>query len=185
MMYVSTTALGLGLLKPSTIISQLRIKALVGHTRLLSETHRMVSILHETLQFQSGYSTSITNIQPQYVYWNRTWLDHTYHCLRVRGLQLQSNVWNFRTLSINATIMDLACQFTKKKTDLQRINLCRLYKKVIFPVELLTINGKIPTTTYIQNESVSQLHWVYFFNVTYPSTSCWRIWKRFLTWMRL
>ena len=48
-MYMPTHALGLGFLKPSTIVAQLQLKLLVGYARTRSPTHENISVLHEML----------------------------------------------------------------------------------------------------------------------------------------
>lgn len=144
--------MGIGLLQPSTIISQLQTKALVGHTRLLNDTCKMIQILSETLQFRSGLSTLLANLLSQYVYWERTWLDHVLDSLRSREIILTNHSWSFSRIFKNTTIMDLACRFTSNHTELKKINLCRIVKRVIFPFELLTFTGRHPTTTYEVND---------------------------------
>ena len=79
LLYISTKAMGLGLLRTSIIMTQLQTKALIGNKRLQSETNQMFVILHKTVQFQSGFSTSIVNLPRKYIFWYRTEMNTAYN----------------------------------------------------------------------------------------------------------
>lgn len=184
-LYVSTMAMGLGLLKPSTIIEQLQLKELIGHTRFNTDTHQLVSILHEKLQFHCGFSLSISNIPDKSIYWERTWLNHAYSSLRMRKITLANKSWSFYNISKNNTLMDFARHFSSKFRDFRKINLCHHFKRVIYPFKLLYPTRKHPTTTYYKNFSESQLNWKFFTTTSAPSKTSWTIWRKFVKWLRV
>ena len=184
LMYVSTEKMGLGLLRPKTIMNQLQTKMLVGHCRIRSETYNLVQILHETIQFQYGLSTNIAHIRSTQVYWQRSWLDSAYHALRTRGISLRHSTWSFSMISKNETLMDVAGRFSTDHNHLRQINQCRNFKKLIYPFELLTTSGTRPTTAYLTRNAVSPFDWLKFQDTSPPSSSSWRIWEKFLRWLR-
>ena len=179
-MYVPITNLGLGLLRPSIILDQLRCKDLVGHTRLNSDTYNMVTILHETLQFNSGLSASIATLPSQYVYWFPTWLDQAYAALKTRDVQFKIDLWNFVSYSRNETIMDCALRFTTNHKHLRQINVCRAHKRIIYPLELLSTSGTKPTAEYHTTAPFDHFDWPKHQATSNLSNATWKIWNKFL-----
>ena len=55
-LYLRQTALGIGLMKPRTIIAILALKLYVGHKRLDTKVSRMISVNEQIQYMQSGYS---------------------------------------------------------------------------------------------------------------------------------
>ena len=76
----------------------------------------------------------------------------------MRGITLANKNWLFSNISKNNTLMDFVRYFSSKFSDLRKINLCRHFKRVIYPFELLYPTGKHPTTTYYNNIAESQFN---------------------------
>ena len=184
LLYVERNSMGLGLLKPTTIIAQNKVKLLVGNTRIAKSTCDAIGHLHELVQFNSGLSKNIDTIIPTQRYWRRTWIDEAYYELSTRGARVLHQFWSFSTISKNATIMDLALTYTDQVPRLKKINACRLFKRLLYPFELIGIDSNRRTCAFLENETVSQFRWPYEFQyVKDISTATWRVWGNFLIWL--
>ena len=74
--------------------------------------------------------------------------------------------------------------YTSSVQTLKKINGCRLFKKLLFPFEVVGFNGRKRTAAYDINMETSQVKWKYNFRaVTHPSKATWRVWKQFLCWL--
>ena len=114
LLYVEREAMGLGLLRPNTILAQLSIKMFVGHGRIKSATHNSICVLHETIQFNAGISRKIAFLPRTQCYWNPTWVDNTYHHMRSRGIAIKTDAWTFLNISKKCTLMDMALRYTSE-----------------------------------------------------------------------
>ena len=150
LMYAPVKAMGLGFLRPTTIITQLKAKLLVGNARIQSPTYDFFLVLHEIIQFQSGLSQNIASIDKSNKFWKSTWLDDAYNGIRSRGIRCKHDAWSFRKISRNTTLMDMAVRFTSNTTHLTYINTVRRYKRVIYPFELIGTDGRSRTSAYLQ-----------------------------------
>lgn len=106
-MYIHKKSMGLGLIRLKTIIAKNKIKLYIGHARLESETYNAMCILIETLQFFTGLLQNVNAIPTTKRYWKMKWIDDVSNQIHMRGLKVDTHIWNFKKLSKNATIMDL------------------------------------------------------------------------------
>lgn len=183
LMYSDVSIMGLGFLRPIIIINQLQVKMYVGHTRMQSDTYEMIETIHETIQFNSGLSQPIDSIPRTLKYWKSTWLDEAQSTLHNRNLELQYDRWNFNLISVNKTLMDYAMTYTTNKKQLQYINFCRRYKKIIYPIEIVGLNGRKQLSTYITRDINLSFLWGTFRDVTKPGNTAWMVWDRFKRWL--
>ena len=184
LMYVNRNSFRLGFLRPKTIIDQLKSKMLVGHTRIRSETASAMLTLHECIQFHFGLSKNFNRLSLYDRYWKMTWIDHAYQALKKRGLDVQNDAWKFRNFSKNTILMDLAVTYSTDASLLKKLNACRLYKRIVYPFELMGFLNNKRTIAFEYDGEHSQIQWDFEFKtVTKPHPTVWKIWRKFLQWL--
>ena len=60
--YARKSALGIGLIAPSTIIDTLALKLYLGHKRMEDEVSKIIRIIKENAKSQYGYATHILKV---------------------------------------------------------------------------------------------------------------------------
>ena len=148
MMCVDKKSLGLGLMRPKTIMSMLKLKQCFGNMRLLNNASDMIKTNSENEQILSGRSKNIHEIKCEERWWPHTWIDEVKKSCEERDIDVIENI-DRTTITANKTVMDLACEYVKDKPKCEdmheKINHVRLHKKVYLPCELLGMNGKSRT----------------------------------------
>jgi len=64
--YARKSALGIGLIAPSTIIDTLVLKLYLGYKRMEDEVSKIIRIIEENAKSQYGYATYILKVQRKY-----------------------------------------------------------------------------------------------------------------------
>lgn len=111
-------------------------------------------------------------------------MDETYNVLRARGITVGNDAWSIKSFSTNTTIMDLALVYTQDFRKLQKINVRRTFKKLLFSFELTGFSGRHHTEAHVIKNAVSQIQWDFRFqDVSYPSNGAWNVWGYFTRWL--
>ena len=80
--------------------------------------------------------------------------------------------------------MDHAIKYTSDSEILKKINICRLFKKVIYPFKLVGFPGRNHTTSYTNDFDKSHILWdMNFYDILLPSGKCWCMWRKFKQWL--
>jgi len=62
-LYLRKSALGVGLLKPTTVLAILSMKLYVGHMRIEDQISKMIRIIQENEGLQYGYNAQIMKVE--------------------------------------------------------------------------------------------------------------------------
>ena len=79
--------------------------------------------------------------------------------------------------------MDYAVEFNTSHDVLRKINVCRLFKRIIYPFELVGLCGRHRFSTVRTREAVSQIYWPEFSSTEAPSRASWKVWEKFMAWL--
>ena len=73
-LYSRRSALGVGIMKPSTIIAILKAKLYLGNVRRKGVTYAAIKLQEEYVKVEAGREISIP-YDPQERYWQKLWID--------------------------------------------------------------------------------------------------------------
>jgi hypothetical protein len=188
-LYSRKSALGVGLMSPTTIISSLALKMYIGHNRYRSELSKVIRINEENARCFYGYSESMININCQYWPEKMIWSDEIKDKLTKRDLMLHNCVNERSWVSKNKTIMDYAVEYVTEreltKKTLQAINHVRLYKRMLLPCELIGFHGDQVTKEARDTLERSSILWkIQFDEVRKPHKTLIDEWREFITWIK-
>ena len=173
-LHARKSALGIGLMKPSTILAILASQLFFGYLRMKDDASTMItSIIHnENVHYK--YTKNIIEIDSKYKMMQSTWYDEVAHMLKERKLKV-INDNHIKVLdAVNMTIMDLALKYVEEK-DLSDmiippINQMRHHKRMILPCELIGMLGRRKTFYFENLEASSCILWnIQFSEVPTPS----------------
>ena len=180
-MYLHKTALGLGLMRPNTILTSLALKLYIGHTRLNSPTNDLITANLQMVQVEAGRNINFEDIDPNTRTWNETWIDRVFSECRKREISVERETNFLKDVTRNRTVMDFAVDFADSKITLGRINQVRKYKKVLLPIELVGSCGSKLTDCAIDIETKSPINWEFMKDDTgFPQHASIRTWKNFV-----
>ena len=97
-LYSRRSALGIGLLKPTTILAILALKLYVGHKRLNTKISRMITINEQMQHLQNGYNIHPIETPEELKIKQKTWSDEIGSIIRSRNLKFANN--NFKKCEI-------------------------------------------------------------------------------------
>jgi len=188
LLYSRKSALGIGLLKPSTIIAILAAKLYIGHMRKNDRIANMIKINEEEAEWEYGYSQSIHQISQEHKTKQSTWSDEIATMWNDRGIKFHNKNSSITKITSNKTIMDYAIQFTKSNQEfensIQIINHVRIFKQMLLPCELVGLNGNKRTFEFRNSLERSCIRWkIKFPTITKPSKKSVEIWKQFIEWL--
>jgi len=129
--------LGLGLMKPSTIIAVQMIKMHIGNIRLETKMIVLIKSLNEYNIVESRIENEqVSNqITP---YWTRTWVNKIKEECAKRKMTIENEKKEKKPITVNKTVMEYAVKYVEEKRctkDIIRlINHIRLYKKSLFTI---------------------------------------------------
>ena len=73
-LYKRTSALGIGLMKPSTIIAILKLKSYIGNKQKQGNATKSINIQEEYQEVEARRRITLGE-DPQLWYWKKTWVD--------------------------------------------------------------------------------------------------------------
>jgi len=188
-LYSRKTALGVGLLAPSTIVDILSVKLYMGHQRMNSRVSKMIQINEDNVKASYGYSKSVMETKRKYKPNEITWNDEIQVKLEKRQLTIHNRTNEPKWMSRNNTIMDYAVKYIEaerlQEKILAPINHVRLHKRMVLPCELVGFNGERTTKEMREHYSQSCVKWTMEFEkVPKPSKKSYQIWEEFIKWLK-
>ena len=188
MLYAKKSALGVGLMKPSTILAVLALQLYVGHQRMQDPTSIMIQLIIDNESIQLGYTDNIMNVEEQYKIEATTWCDEVAEVLISREIKIVNDNSEILIQTKNKSIMDYAVTYIKEqKLDpklIAPINHVRNYKKMYLLCELVGINGTRRIYQFNNVESTSCFAWkIPFLTMPKPSKKSKNIWSAFVEWL--
>jgi len=141
-LYFHKNFLGMGFMRPNTILTILSMKLYFGYTRLRSNTNDLIEHSLQTYEVEAGRSIRYWEIFPTEKSWCTTWIDNIMHEFQKRNIVVEQDTGSIRKITTNKTIMDVAVEYTKYLQIIGYINQVRRYKKVLLPMELVGTRGK-------------------------------------------
>ena len=93
-LYLRRTALGIGLMKPRTIMAILALKLYIRHKQLGIKISRMLKVNEQVQYMQSGYSKHPVETPAEIKLPTKTWSDKIGRILSIRELYLENNDFN-------------------------------------------------------------------------------------------
>lgn len=187
-LYSRKSALGVGLMMPSTLIAVLKLKAYIGNKRRLGNTAKSIKIQEEYQEIEAGRTISLGE-NPKFRYWKKGWIDKVNDELWHRQIRLEtSEVKEIQTK--NKTVMQYAIEYVevngRNQNELQQINYVRLKKGVLIPCELVGAKGRTQTNCYREINEMSPIKWPFNKTLNDRITSGQKkIWEKFIKWLRL
>jgi len=187
-LYTRKSALGVGLMKPSTIIAVLALQSYFGHMRMEGVTAQMVNILEENKVVQYGYMSNIMEILREYKIEQTTWCDEIAQMTNERNLEVLNRDCQSMLETSNKSIMEYVMVYIQEMNNSTKvvppINHIRLYKRIYLLCELVRMSGRIKTYEFIKDEEKSFLRWkMEFPKVLKSSKKIRTIWKEFIEWL--
>jgi len=154
-LYAQKTQLGVGILKPSTILTILSLKLYLGHRRNNNYIAKQISINERNAMFEYGHNNSIlkvdSRVKPDKIIWSNEIVDRL---LKQKIELINTNQLQYVETK-NKAIMDLAIEYVQSNRLSEKIialiNHVRLYKKIILPCELVGLIGD-KATKCLRNE---------------------------------
>ena len=110
-LYSQKSALGVGLMLPSTIIATLKLKLYIGNKRRLGNSAEALKIQEEYQVIEAGREI-VLGENPEQRYWKKMWIDEVNDELWKRNIKLESN--DERILKTkNKTVMEYAIKYVE------------------------------------------------------------------------
>jgi len=187
-LYMRNGALGIGLLKPKTIVDSLSLKLYVGHQRARTRISNMIQINEDNARLSYGYANSILETDRSWKPNQISWSDEIQQKLQKRNMELINRQNEPKWFTVNKTIMDYAQQYVKQNQlsdiSIASMNQVRIFKKMYLPCELIGLKGDCLTKEAKVNEEKSSIVWkIEFDEVPKPSKKSFHTWKYFVEWM--
>ena len=180
LLYARKSALGVGLIKPSTMILILSMRLYAGHVRAGDRISNIIRINEENAMFQNGYSSNVLKAPERDDKEVATWSEEIGWELQKRGIEIINNQETNQINTTNKTIMDYAQQYRLEKEEskliIPPINQVRVYKRMYLPCELVGFCGSKETKGFRRNAECSEFQWnVEFARVPKPSKKSFNI----------
>jgi hypothetical protein len=176
---------GIGLAENYAGFGYGHLQYMMGHLKIKDDVGAMLLCLITHTQLQVGSTTPFFRLAyPTYAKWiDSTWVTDLWKFTHQTRIQIEiENQWTpTLTRQQDAVIMDTALSFNFNAFQLQCINLCRLYLRVITLSDLTTARGDQLTSYAINGErhpyQTSTLDWPM---IPQPPSTFWSHWKIFL-----
>ena len=187
-LYMRNSALGIGLLKPRTIVDLLSLKLYLGHHRAKTKESKMMQINEDNARWTYGYSKSVMQIDRQWKPKHIIWSDEIQMKLKCRQLEIVNRINEPRWVTANQTIMDFVREYVTQlklnESIIAPINQVRIFKRMYLPCELIGLNGNRLTKEARDEDAKSVIEWkIKFDDVPRPSKKSFHHWKSFVEWI--
>ena len=186
-LYSRRSALGIGLMKPNTIIDMMKLKLYLGNKRKLGNTNEAVVAQEDMRNIEAGRNVKMGE-DPHKRYWKETWIDEVSDLLWEREINLQSPKKNRFYESTNKTMMEYAMEYAQQmncdKNIMYQINFVRMKKGIVFPFEVVGFDGDVRTACYSNINERSPIEWTMGKTIAEDiSKKQIQIWDGFLRWL--
>jgi len=156
-MHSRKSAVGIGLMKPKTVIAILACKLCVGNVRAKTKIGKIVRMQEESLMIEHGRvwkGVESCTKKPE------AWTEEVNELLTERNLTIRNDESRVK-FTKNVTMMDEAVRHAKMnglgEECVDQINHVRLHKKLLLPVELVGASGKMRTEAFDKFNKASQI----------------------------
>ena len=122
MLYVHKNALGLGLMRPSTILAILALKLYFGHNYLQSNCNRLINVNLEEVFVKCGQNCNFVEIKADEKTWKRTWIDTIFKHCQKRKKPVEHNTNFLESITKNPIVMDFVSKYTTLNVTRGKIN---------------------------------------------------------------
>jgi len=160
LLYARKSALGVGLIKPSTMILILSMRLYAGHVRAGDRISNIIRINKENAMFQNAYSSNVLKAPERDDKEVATWSEEIGWELQKRGIEIINNQETNQINTTNKTIMDYAQQYRLEKEEskliIPPINQVRVYKRMYLPCELVGFCGSKETKGFCRDAERSE-----------------------------
>jgi len=120
-LYAKKSELGVGILKPSTIISILALKLYIGHKRKEDKISRIIEINKKNTNYQYEYNEDIIKTPRNKKSKNLIWSDEIAQILENRKIAFENVTTSQYIKTANKSIMDLAHEYISNQELDKRI----------------------------------------------------------------
>ena len=111
-LYSRKSALGIGIMKPSTIINILNAKLYLGNKRMEGVANEAIKLQEEYLVVEAGRTISVS-YKKENRYWKKLWIDEVSDMFSYRKISLYQNDENELAITKILTVKDLAVQYAQ------------------------------------------------------------------------
>ena len=113
-LYARKSALGIRLMKPSTILAVLAAQLYFGHERMKDATSKMMQSNIDNGNVHYRYSKDIMRVKTEYKMEQTIWCNEVASILAERKISVANTIQNKVIDTINPTIMDLAIKYMEE-----------------------------------------------------------------------
>ena len=99
-LYSRKSALGIGIITPSTIINMLKAKLYIGNVRREGVAKEAIDLQEEYLRVEAERKISIA-YNPKEHYWKKLWIDEVSDMFHSRGIKLHNNKTGSNSITEN------------------------------------------------------------------------------------
>ena len=114
-LYARKSALGVGIMRPSTIVNTLAIKLYIRHQQKKSRLASFININEENSFIDNGINKDPIKTPHNKRFWEYTWSDEITEYLQKRDLEVINQDEIKNQVMSNKTIIDYAVEFVKLK----------------------------------------------------------------------
>ena len=187
-LYSRKTALGVGIMKPSTIIDILVLKLYVGHKWLNNRIAKIIRINEEEVSYQNGFNENVIKTPRNLKLKEGIWSDHIGKKLEKRMIKIVNNENEIKIITQNKTIMDWVKEYVKNEKipsdKIAKINYIWIYKKIYLPCELVGSDGLKETNCKKYPFEKSCIRWkINFIKVRKLSKKTIEEWQQYVEWL--
>ena len=168
-LHTEKTQLGVGIMKPSTILTILSLKLYLGHKRHEDIIANQLEVNERNVAFQYGYNKNVLEVKRKLKPNQITWSDEIGERLESRNVVFVNANLTQCIRTKNKAMMDLAAAHAESKNMSEKIiapiNQVRLFKKVILPCELVGLLGNKKTKCFNRVIEASSTRWNIDFHI--------------------
>jgi len=188
-LYSRKSALGIGLMDPNTIMDTLKLRLYLGNKRKKGNAYEALRAQEELLQVDAGRRVN-KGENPKDRYWKVTWVDEVNDLLWIRKITIKNETKNHLFASTNKTIMEYALEYVKSincdRDVIWNLNYVRMKKEIVFPFELLGLNGDRKTSCFQNIEEKGPVKWNIKKRLETKITNRQKeMWNGFKEWLKL
>ena len=144
-LYARKLALGVGLMRPSTIVAMLKLQLYFGHMRMSDYASKMITTIEDNENFHHACDKDVMTVKSTFKMEQTTWCDEVSDLLIERNLSVANPRHNELIETQNLTIMEYAIKHAKEndlsKMLIRPINHMRYYKQMFLPCEIVGLRG--------------------------------------------
>ena len=104
-------AIGIRIMKPSTIIDILNLKLYIDYNRQQSRLSQLIKVNEEVAFIHNGVNKSLIEMEKEHRYWNETWTDRIVDILVERDIKIINSFKIATKIIASKTIIDYAVEY--------------------------------------------------------------------------